>query len=85
MRYLSLASRSSSLFASKLKALGRFLYRICGPDENLTLLLTQGFMLYRQDTDNSEDAGDSEDTGNSEDASDSVLERAMQILDPKCV
>ena len=49
--YSSSVSRSSSRFAAQLKALGRFLHRLCGPDENVGLILTQGFIIYQQVSD----------------------------------
>ena len=85
MRYLSSASPNSSPFAVKLKAFGRFLHRICGPDKNIALMLTQGFLLYQQDIDDSEDTDDSEGTDDSEDTNSKMLERAIKIVDPKCI
>ena len=48
-------------------------------------MLTQGFLLYQQDIDDSEDTDDSEGTDDSEDTNSKMLERAIKIVDPKCV
>ena len=44
------SSPHDNFFAKKLYELSRGLHRLCGPHENVSLIIHQGISLYQQDT-----------------------------------
>ena len=48
------SSTNGNYFAAMLYEVSRFLHRLCGPHENISLIIHQGMTLYLQDTSTSE-------------------------------